>query len=553
MSAHPVLSVGVAVRVLSDSQPFQLGLDRLDVDTWLGGGEAQGRVEDLTPHLVEVTWEQGTSSASQPEMVLPQPDAGVCELTLWDPDNTILPPASDPFGGIRPGRPVWLYDRADGQILWTGWIEQMQRSSPTDGPALTSITCVDSITRLTNSGVMPPNARSPETPHDRAVWTLATFAPGLPAVIDPQATAAQVAGTQVGDDPWQTLTDCADVELGGLFTLRDGTVVLLGNSAGEFTEQWRAGWTHEERTDAGRPLAGSIRVTDLGGHFEVVAHETPAGGDAWAAPPLHGDFLSITQPQTGYFILGAALSDATYTAPHWTWTVEKSNYSWPGTPPRGQAVEVALLDFTSSPPGTVQWTQPECSTAHIADVSYDLAMLRNEAAVRRRDTDTDLVGFSTASDATSIGHYGRWSFRWDSSPHDSAAGELRAAGLLVSAYARPTPTYARLHVNLTAAANTPERDSLMELVKRVQITNTIAVHSGRPRPSHHALPASPLEPMEAATAGLAKVYGWTWTWTAAGGLAGSVSLGRPAADPTFNQWFLGIVGASELDTSTVLA
>ena len=139
-------------------------------------------------------------------------------------------------------------------MLWAGWVEQLERETPPDGPTVTVITAVDSITKLVNSVPTPPDARSPESPYERAVWASDVLTPGLPALLDPAATAANVAGTQVGDSAWKTLVDAADVELGALFTLRDGTLVMLANSAGEFTSPWQATWQHGDR-DALLPTA----------------------------------------------------------------------------------------------------------------------------------------------------------------------------------------------------------------------------------------------------------------------------------------------------------
>jgi hypothetical protein len=196
-------------------------------------------------------------------------------------------------------------------------------------------------------------------------------------------------------------------------------------------------------------------------------------------------------------------------------------------------VEIRALDWTSQPPGTPQWAQPEYSTARVTDLTYDLASLRNDVHVRRRDTDTQITPYSHASDEQSIGHYGRWTWKWDSSPHDTAVGEQRAAALTISAYSLPRAVLAQLDVNVTAAANTPERGTLLDLVRTVNIGNTITGRQGGR--------SSP-----------ARVYGWAWTWTAAGGMSGTISLGRAAGDPALSVWFLGVAGAGELDTTTIL-
>ena len=258
MSGHPVLDLGAAVRVLNDGQAWEIGVDHLDVDTYLAGGEAGGALLDLTPHLIEAQWVQGTGDAVNPDGVLPRGEAGTATLTLWDPTGEYMPPPADPFGGVRPGRRVVLYERDSARnpttVLWAGWVEQLERETPPDGPTVTVITAVDSITKLVNSVPTPPDARSPETPYERAVWASDVLTPGLPTLLDPAATAANVAGTQVGDSAWKTLVDAADVELGALFTLRDGTLVMLANSAGEFTSPWQATWKHGDR-DALLPTA----------------------------------------------------------------------------------------------------------------------------------------------------------------------------------------------------------------------------------------------------------------------------------------------------------
>ena len=236
MSGHPVLDLGAAVRVLNDGQAWEIGVDHLDVDTYLAGGEAGGALLDLTPHLIEAQWVQGTGDAVNPDGVLPRGEAGTATLTLWDPTGEYMPPPADPFGGVRPGRRVVLYERDSARnpttVLWAGWVEQLERDAPPDGPTVTVITAVDSITKLVNSVPTPPDARSPETPYERAVWASDVLTPGLPALLDPAATAANVAGTQVGDSAWKTLVDAADVELGALFTLRDGTLVTARQQCG---------------------------------------------------------------------------------------------------------------------------------------------------------------------------------------------------------------------------------------------------------------------------------------------------------------------------------
>ena len=119
-------------------------------------------------------------------------------------------------------------------------------------------------------------------------------------------------------------------------------------------------------------------------------------------------------------------------------------------------------------------------------------------------------------------------------PTTMQAGEARAAALTLSAYALPRAVYAALEVNVTAAANTAHADTLLDLIRTVNLSNTITARA------------------DGQTA-LARVYGWDWTWTAAGGLSGQVTLGRPPGAPTPGMWFVGVAGMSELDETTILA
>ena len=277
---------------------------------------------------------------------------------------------------------------------------------------------------------------------------------------------------------------------------------------------------------------GQIRVTDLGDRFQITVSPTPTTG-MWT-PPAVGDMLTVTRPQASEFhIHGTVLSSAP-DGPYWTFTLTHSSFYWPGQPPPGTIVNVNGLDWTTSPPGTPQWTQPECAPARISTLTYDLASLRNDIHIRRRDTDSGLTPFTHLSNGESVGHYGRWTWQWDGSPHDDAAGEARAAALTLSAYALPRAVYAALEVNVTAAANTAHADTLLDLVRTVNLSNTITARA------------------DGRTA-LARVYGWDWTWTAAGGLSGQVTLGRPPGAPTPGMWFVGVAGMSELDETTILA
>lgn len=536
MGCHPILDLDVWVRVLSDGAAWEMGLDHLNTDTFLAGGESAGTVMRLTPDLIEVSWQQGTSDGMMPTTLMPRPEAGTASLTLWDPHGSYLPPANSLTGGIRPGRPLVISDRADGTVLWSGWVEQLTHTLNPEGAGLTTVTAVDSVTRLSNGGTMPAHARSPESPAERAAWVLGAFFPTLPHYVDPGATGSMVAGTQVGDSVWRTLADAADVELGQLIVLRDGTVVMLANGAGEFVLDWTATYSHEERTDAGRPFAGEIRVDELPDRFTITVHPPPSSG-GWDTPPAAGETLRLTMPSDpSRHITGPVLGDAVLIDPHWTFDVGKDQYVWPGVPGRGTLLQLARLGFTSNPPGTVVWVQPECAPLRLSQARLDLTMLRNAVMIRRRDVDPDLVAATEVRDDTSIGHYGRWEWAWMDSPHDTAAGELRAAAMAVQGYAYPRPTYAVLTANLAAGALQPYAAQLLQLIRTVNISNTIEV---RVPPDGRLAPA--------------RVAGWQWVWTAAGALDGEVFLAPPLGDPTMSSWFLGVTDASELDRTAVLA
>ena len=174
---------------------------------------------------------------------------------------------------------------------------------------------------------------------------------------------------------------------------------------------------------------------------------------------------------------------------------------------------------------------PDCAPVTLGDLTLDLIALRNDIAVRRRNVDADTEPFSTDLDPNSAAHYGRVTFRWDESPHATAAGQQRAATQILVWYSYPQATRADLNVNVTAAASTPHLDALLWYVTDLQAGDILTIADGT----------------------YARVFGWSWTWTAAGALAGRLILGRAEDIQTTAGWLLGIPQRSNLGLSTTLA
>lgn len=535
MGCHPVLDIGVLVRTMDDGAAWEMDADSLGVDTFLAASLNEGTVTDLTD-LVEVTWAQGSQDASLPSGALPRPDAGTCEVHVWDPHLLLLPPPGNLLGGVRPGRPLMVYDRDTGAALWAGVVELVRADDPPGGVRTITIRAVDTITHLEHSGVLPPFARPAEPAADRVTWALDTYAPTVPRIIDP-AAGARVSATEVGSTPWDVLTDAADAEIGWVIVLRDGTVVFQANGAGELVPAWTARWAHEERTAGDRPLSGELRVTFAPGSgqtvFTVVVHDTALSGTPGPMDVGATWYVSVPTSPGQYF--QAVVDSVTPTVPHTTvvLTSPDGQHQWPGDPGRGTVVEISPIDFAANPPGTVVWAQPSCAAVWVAQAEWDLAGLRNQWHVRRRnppDTDSPY----SIDQHPSVGALGVWAHRWDDAPVPDVAGEQRLAAFGASLWGASHPTVLMLEANVTAAANTAALPVLMDLVLRVNQSNTITVHG----------PQGPA---------VVRVAGWSWTWTGQGGLSGTVPLARTALGQTPEHWLLGIVTASELTESTVLA